>query len=70
MSLLSLDLKFKESFIISTILHFTITSDSNFKVKLSLELFPSGESGDAVGTRDRDQSGAWAHGKFTIGSWG
>lgn len=40
MSLLSPDLKFKGSFIISTTLHLTITSDSNFNAKLSLELFP------------------------------
>lgn len=40
MSLLSPHLKFKESFIIYTTLHLTITSDSNFQVKLSLELFP------------------------------
>lgn len=40
MSLLSPDLKFKGTFIISTTLHLTITSDCNFNAKLSLGLFP------------------------------
>lgn len=48
MSLLSPDLKFKESFIISITLHFTITSESNFKARWSLGLFPFRSLGNLV----------------------